>query len=553
MLTSLHISNYALIDEIDIDFHSGLNIITGETGAGKSIMLGALGLLLGGRADTRVVRNRERKSVIEAIFDVSRYGSLKAYCRDNDVEWDEGQCILRREISPNGRSRAFINDSPVTLTQIENVGRQLIDIHSQHQNQLLQNADYQLQVIDSLAANGELLQEYGRRYKALREAAKRLAETRERLTRNKADEEFLRFQLVQIDELKLVDGEQEELEKQRDLLANMTQVKDVLGNAIQALWSDQQSALTQLKKAVDACEELTSVLDGADTLAERLESARVEIQDVAETLNDFDADLQADPGELEQVEERLNAIYALERRHHVDTVGALLAIAADLRMRLDAVENADSAIEELQREVKRCKALARETAQQISERRKKEGEALAETLTATAMPLGMKNLQVKVSVQPADMTATGMDRVEFLFAFNKNQQLTPVGGAASGGEISRLMLSLKSIIARKMQLPSVIFDEVDTGVSGDVANRMGVMMKEMSANLQVITITHLPQVAAKGEWHSKVFKEDDDEATRTRIRTLSDDERVAELALMLSGDAKNAAAIANAKELLQKQ
>lgn len=550
MLQSLHISNYALIDQLDIAFQPGFNIITGETGAGKSIMLGALSLILGGRADTKVVRDKDKKSVIEATFEVSDYSTLKAYCEANDVEWDDGMCILRREIAPAGRSRAFINDSPVTLVQLETVGRQLIDIHSQHQNQLLQDPSYQLRIIDSLAGNDDLLQEYIRRFKALRDARRRYAEARERIEKTRDDEEFLRFQLQQLEALHLVDGEQEELERQRELLANMSDIKSALNTVLDALTNADHNALSCLSTAVEGCEELSSVLEEADSLAERLESARVEIQDVAETLSDYDSDLQADPLELESVEDRLNAIYALQHRHKVSSVSELIALRDSLRERLDDIDSSDNTLEELQREVKRAKALARETAEIISDRRKTEAARFALQLKERALPLGMKNIQCEIRVDRDDMNASGVDKVEFLFAFNKNQPLLPVGGTASGGEISRLMLSIKAIIADKMQLPSIIFDEVDTGVSGDVANRMGEMMQEISRNIQVMSITHLPQVAAKGDAHYKVFKEDDETATRTRIRELSDSERISELALMLSGSPDDVAARANAESLL---
>ncbi len=550
MLQSLHISNYALIDTLDIEFHNGFNIITGETGAGKSIMLGALSLLLGERADAKVVRDKGRKAIIEAVFDVSGYGALREYCVANDIEWDNTQCIMRREVAPAGRSRAFINDSPVTLAQMEIVGRQLIDIHSQHQNQLLQSAEYQLRIIDTLAGNGDLLVEYGRRFRALREAVKRYAEAKKTIERGRDDEEFLRFQLQQLDELNPVEGEQEELERQRELLTNMSQIKTVLNTALDALVNASENAVRQLSVSIDSCEELNSVIEEAESLASRLESARVEIQDVAETLTQYDNDLQADPQELEMVEDRLNAIYSLLHRHKMSTIDELVALRASLKMKLDSLENSDSTLIELQRDVKRAKALARETAMAISERRKAEAVRFAGMLKERAMPLGMKNLRCEVSVTPDDMSVTGIDRLQFLFSFNKNQPLLPVGGVASGGEISRLMLSIKTIIADKMQLPSIIFDEVDTGVSGDVANRMGDMMRDISRCIQVMAITHLPQVAAKGDAHYKVFKEDDESTTHTRIQELTAAQRVDEMAVMLSGSVVNEAARANAESLL---
>lgn len=550
MLKSLHISNYALIDTVDINFHHGFNTITGETGAGKSIMLGALSLILGGRADLKVVRDSGKKSVIEASFEVSKYPKLKEYCLDNDIEWDDTLCILRREIAPAGRSRAFINDSPVTLDLLSHVAMQLVDIHSQHQNQLLTSDEFQLRVIDNLAGNGELLSEYSRRYAAYRNTLKRLHDTKKLIEQNRNDEDFTRFQLEQLDELGLTDGEQEQLEHDRDILSNITDIKSTLSGALDSLSEGTHNALGLLAETSDYCEELSQYLEDSDNISERLETVRIELRDIAETLSAYDQEFQADPEELEAIESRLNTIYSLQQKHHVSTVGELITLREELRDKLDKLENSTFTIEELEKEARRAKAAAKQLALELSQRRSEEAARLEETLRETAMPLGMKNLRTQVKVSQGELTPTGMDKVEFLFAFNKNQPLMPVGGTASGGEISRLMLSIKAIIATKMQLPSIIFDEVDTGVSGDVANRMGAMMQDISRNIQVITITHLPQVAAKGNAHFKVYKEDDDEATHTRIRELNADDRVDELAVMLSGSKVDEAARANARSLL---
>ncbi len=550
MLKSLHISNYALIDTVDINFHHGFNTITGETGAGKSIMLGALSLILGGRADLKAVRDSGKKSVIEASFEVSKYPKLKEYCLDNDIEWDDTLCILRREIAPAGRSRAFINDSPVTLDLLSHVAMQLVDIHSQHQNQLLTSDEFQLRVIDNLAGNGELLSEYSRRYAAYRNTLKRLHDTKKLIEQNRNDEDFTRFQLEQLDELGLTDGEQEQLEHDRDILSNITDIKSTLSGALDSLSEGTHNALGLLAETSDYCEELSQYLEDSDNISERLETVRIELRDIAETLSAYDQEFQADPEELEAIESRLNTIYSLQQKHRVSTVGELITLREELRDKLDKLENSTFTIEELEKEARRAKAAAKQLALELSQRRSEEAARLEETLRETAMPLGMKNLRTQVKVSQGELTPTGMDKVEFLFAFNKNQPLMPVGGTASGGEISRLMLSIKAIIATKMQLPSIIFDEVDTGVSGDVANRMGAMMQDISRNIQVITITHLPQVAAKGNTHFKVYKEDDDEATHTRIRELNADDRVDELAVMLSGSKVDEAARANARSLL---
>ena len=549
MLSALHINNYALIDNIDIDFHNGFNIITGETGAGKSIMLGALSLILGERADIKAVRDSKKKSVIEAIFAVDDTPQLKEFCLAHDLEWDDCSIILRREIAPAGRSRAFINDSPVNLEILGKVAMQLIDIHSQHQNQLLAQPEFQLKIIDNLAHNQELLVEYARLFGTFRNAVKQLHEARKNLEKSRDDEEYTRFQLEQLEELHLVAGEQDELEHDRDVLANVTELKLTLNNALDSLMNGNDNALSLIDEATESCESISSYIED-ESLIQRLESCRIELRDIADSLESIDSRLQADPEQLQAIEERLNSIYSLQHKHRVDSVEALIEIRDSLRARLEMLDNSSFTLEELEKEARRAKAAARQVADELSRRRKDVAERFGQELLKVATPLGMKNLQVKINVEKTDMSITGTDKVEFLFAFNKNQQLMPVGGVASGGEISRLMLSIKTIVAHSMKLPAIIFDEVDTGVSGDVANRMGQMMKDISKNIQVMAITHLPQVAAKGNSHYKVYKEDDDAATYTRIKQLTPTERIDELAVMLSGSKIDGAARANAESLL---
>ena len=550
MLESLHISNYALIDLIDIRFHEGFNVITGETGAGKSIILGALSLLLGSRADTRVVTNPDAKSVIEAVFTVDDYPSLKDFCIREDIEWDDERCILRREISPAGRSRAFVNDSPVPLAKLREVSLHLIDIHSQHQNQLLATPEFQLDVIDTLASNSVRLREYRLRFNAFREAVKRLKIMKAKIERAREDEEFTRYQLEQLDDLNLQPGEQPELERERDVLNNLGAIKSALSKAISTLDSDEGGALRMVELASEACEDLDEVLDASDDISGRLESVRIEISDIASTLSAIDENLGADPSTLDAIEERLSSIYSLCHKHHLPDADALIEFRDGLRDKLRALDCSGDAIEELERDARRAKALAKESAMEISAARKEAAEKFGKRLAEVAMPLGMKNLRCEICVSPADMSATGMDEVEFMVAFNKNQPLMPVGATASGGEISRLMLSIKSIIASSMQLPSIIFDEIDTGVSGDVANRMGAMMLDISKNIQVTTITHLPQVASKGAHQYRVYKEDDENSTHTRIALLSEEDRIRSIAAMLGGSEIDDAAIAAAKSLL---
>lgn len=553
MLETLHISNYALIDTVDIRFYPGLDIITGETGAGKSIMLGALSLLLGARADTKAVRSADRKSVIEAVFTVDSYPQLSRVCAEADIDWDPQRCILRREIAPNGRSRAFVNDSPVPLTRLQEIALHLIDIHSQHNNQLLAQPAFQLQVVDTLAGNADRLREYGRRFEAFRQAVRQLKKAKARLERVRDDEEFTRYQLQQLDEAQLQSGELEQLEKDREVLGNLTAVKADLYDALQALSDGSANAIALVDSAAEACGRLGAALDEADDIPARLAAIRIELADIAATLSETDSELSADPRELEATEERIDALYSLLSRHKADTVDQLIERREELRSRLAALDDSDITIADLEREARRALALARESAAEITAARREAAEAFAATLRGKAMPLGMKNLQVEVRVEPADISATGMDRVEFMFAFNKNQPLMPVGGAASGGEISRLMLCIKAIIADRMSLPSIIFDEIDTGVSGEVASRIGEMMAQISRSLQVIAITHLPQVAARGEHHFKVFKEDDETSTHTRIAELDPAARVDELAMMLGGESSAEAARANAVALLSRK
>ena len=552
MLKSLHISNYALIDSLDIEFDSGLNIITGETGAGKSIIIGALSMLLGGRTDTKAIRREDMKSVIEGTFSLSPSTPLAEILKGADVDFDATTCILRREISPGGRSRAFINDTPVNLTLLREVGLHLVDIHSQHQNQLLATPDFQLNVIDALASNQQLLEEYGKLYSSFREALHKLKVFKAGVERDKANADFMQFQLEQLEELNLHPGELDTLEQSRDQLADSTRGKSLANEALEVLKTGDSNILSLIETARDAIADLETYTESVrnQNLLDRLESASIELNDIAETVETIDASILVDPSELEIADARITEIRAMMRKHGVETESELIAIRDRLEHRLSHLAEADSLALRLETQAKRAKSRARELARTISERRAEAARDFGEKLIETARPLGMKNLQVNIAVEPSELGPTGMDAVEFRFAFNKNQEPIPVGGAASGGEISRIMLSIKSIIANRIELPSIIFDEVDTGVSGDVANRMGLMMLDLAAGLQVIAITHLPQVAAKGKVHFKVFKEDDDLSTHTRMERLTPERRIDELALMLSGSPDDESARHTAGKLL---
>ncbi len=551
MLTSLHISNYALIDVIDIDFSSGFNVITGETGAGKSIILGALSLILGGRADTKVLRDGGKKSIVEAIFNIAKYQNIKQILKENDLDDDGDNLSLRREITPQGRSRAFVNDTPVTLDILKEVALQLVDIHSQHQNLLLASNEYQLQIIDALADNKKRLEQYAEKYGEYRKAMKQYVALRKQIEQSRNNQEFMRFQLQRLDEANLYPGMLEELEHQRDILANVTEIKDNLGRMLSYLCDSQTAILSQLKESISIAEELDGIVDDASDVSSRLNEVKIELQDIAETYQNYDRNLNADPAQLESIENSLADLYDLFRRHNTNSVDRLIEIAADYRKQLSEVDNADELLKELQHKILHAKNEALEVAREISEARKAQAESFAAELRETAVPLGMKNLTVKIDVAQTELSPTGIDEIEFLFAFNKNQSPLPIRNSASGGEISRIMLSVKAIVAGKMQLPSIIFDEVDTGVSGEIAHRMGLLMQQISQNIQVIAITHLPQVAAKGVSHYKVFKQDSETETNTCITRLNDSQRIDEIALMLSGSSVNQAARDNALSLLR--
>lgn len=550
MLKSLHISNYALIDVIDINFSSGFNVITGETGAGKSIILGALSLILGGRADTKVLRNTSKKAIVEAIFDISKYYNIKQILGENELDDEGDELSLRREITLQGRSRAFVNDTPVTLDVLKEIALQLVDIHSQHQNLLLASSDYQLKIIDALADNKDRLAEYTVRYNAYRKAMKQYVVLRKQIEQSKTNQEFMRFQLQQLEDADLYPGMLEELEHQRDLLANATEIKSGLGQIISRLSESQTAILPQLKDITAIVSDLGDVVDDSPDVLNRLNNVKIELQDIAETYMNFDRNLNADPALLENIENQLAKLYDLLRRHGANNIERLIEISNDFKKQLTEVDNADDLLKELQHKIVKAKNEAMQIAKQISEARKEHALKFASLLREKAMPLGMNNLNVEIEVSPSELSPTGIDTIEFLFAFNKNQTPLPIRNSASGGEISRIMLSVKAIVADKMQLPSIIFDEVDTGVSGEIAHRMGAMMQQIAQNIQVITITHLPQVAAKGVSHYKVFKKDSETETNTCITQLTPEQRIDEIALMLSGSEVNQAARNNAVSLL---
>lgn len=549
MLTRLYISNYALIDQLEIEFSDGLTIITGETGAGKSIIMGALSLILGERADTHAIRDRQAKTIVEASFDIKDY-RLKAFFDNNDIDYYEHECIVRREIGVNGRSRAFVNDTAVTVSVLRELTSHLVDIHSQHSNMLLSRPQFQLSVLDNIAGNASMLKTYSARYLHYKALQSMLRSQQESYNKGKAEMDYLRFQLNQFDELKLHKGEEDELEELQKKLSNVTDSKEALWKVETALDGEENSIISQLSTLSQVLADTENNLSEIAGLSDRMQSAVIELKDIAHSVMSVNDDLSDDPEQLEQVTQRLDAIYSLERKHNVKSVDELLDIEARYRRQIEEIDNSDERIGQLKHDIEVQEKELASLSHQLSTRRKQAASDFVCQLLPLAQGLGMKNLKFDVKFIPVGYGPSGCDAVEFLFAFNKNQDLLPVQETASGGEISRLMLSIKSIIARIMNLPTIIFDEVDTGVSGDIASRIGDMMGDIAKHIQVIAITHLPQVAAHGMHHMKVFKTDAPDGTYTSVQVLNREEHVLEIARMLSGKDVNQAAIDNAKSLV---
>ena len=550
MIKQLHISNYALIDRLDIGFDDGLTIITGETGAGKSIILGALSLILGERADTRTIRDTAAKTIVEATFDVAGY-KLERFFQDNDIDWNEHECLIRRELSPTGRSRAFINDTPVSLNVLQELSTRLLDIHSQHSNMLLSRPAFQLSILDNIAQNSQLLEKYHLTHLDYRNALSQLEKTRQEMEQLKRNEDYIRFQLNQLQEMQLQPDEDQHLESLQNKLSNITTLKETLWSVENNLNSEENSVLERLTAIAQQLEEAEHNLNEIEGMPARVRSALIELKDISMSVSSIVNTLNDDPGELARVDDRLNNIYSLERKHNAQDVNQLIGIQQDYERQLSEIEHNDDIIEELEARVEANRAAAMDLASQLSIRRHDAAKRFGKEFLGLASPLGMKNIAFEVAFVETELTPNGTDSVNFMMAFNKNQQPMPVKDIASGGEISRVMLCIKTIIARHMQLPSIIFDEVDTGVSGDVANMVGEMMADIAASIQVIAITHLPQVAANGDHHLRVYKTDTDKETLTRVEALDQQEHITEIARMLSGRRLDQAAIENAKSLIK--
>lgn len=551
MLRSLYIQNYALIEKLDIGFDSGFSVITGETGAGKSIILGAIGLLLGQRADVKSIRKGATKCVIEAHFDVSAYG-MKPFFEANELEYED-ECILRRELYASGKSRAFINDTPASLAQMKELGELLIDVHSQHQNLLLNKEGFQLNVLDLLAHDEAELAAYQKLYNDWRQARQDLEELVARAEQSRADEDYIRFQLEQLEEANLTDGEQEELEQEAEMLTYAEDIKAGLYRAGQALNADEGSVLEALKDCQNTMMGLRSVFAPAGELADRLDSVYIELKDISQEVADKEEEVEFNPARLDEVNARLNLIYSLQQKHRVDTVKALLSLQENYALQLSAITSSDEDIARLEARVKELFTQVTAQAQVLTEARTRAAREVERQMSARLVPLGMPNVRFQVEIGTRKEPGVhGADTVNFLFSANKNGVLQSISQVASGGEIARVMLSVKAMIAGAVKLPTIVFDEIDTGVSGEIADRMADIMQEMGDNdRQVISITHLPQIAARGRAHYKVYKEDNEVETNSHIRRLTDDERVEELAHMLSGATLTEAALNNARALLK--
>ena len=551
MLSQLYIKNFTLIDELDMKFHSGFSVITGETGAGKSIILGAIGLLLGQRADSKSVKMGADRCVIEAHFNLSRYG-MEDFFEQNEIDYDAEDTIIRRELTAAGKSRAFINDIPVALSMLKELGERLVDVHSQHQNLLLNKQDFQLSVVDVIAQDTKELEDYGRTFTHYQNLKKEEQRLREEIEQGRQSVDFMQFQFDELTNARLEDGEQEELEQRSETMSHSEDIKTALYEAETALSGDENGVVGNLKRAVSALQGIERVYPDVAELTERMNSCYIELKDAAGEVSGKLEDVDFDPAELETVNTRLDRIYELEKKYKVDSIAGLLDIQEDLGRKLSNIENSDEALADLQQQVEAAMKEACTKADVLSKKRQKAAEAIEKQMQSRLVPLGMPHVRFQIVVEKEPLSRNGQDKVSFLFSANTSTPLQPVAQVASGGEIARVMLSLKAMISGAVKLPTIIFDEIDTGVSGKIAEQMAQIMAEMGRNeRQVISITHLPQIAALGTTHYKVYKEETPQGTTSHMQMLTQDERVSEIAQMLSGSDVSEAAIQNAKQLLK--
>ena len=551
MLKHLYIKNFALIDILDIDLYPGFSVITGETGAGKSIVLGAIGLLLGQRADLKTLKQGADRCVIEAHFDLSRY-QMEAFFEENDIEYDAEDCIIRRELTAAGKSRAFINDTPVQLSMLKELGERLVDVHSQHQNLLLNKQDFQMSVLDIIADDAKQLTAYQESYDAYHQAANELEALKEEIERNRKNVDFLQFQYQELADARLQPGEQEELEQKSETMTHSEEIKSALYEADNALQADETGIVTQLRSAMNALKGIGRVLPEAEELATRMDSTYIELKDIAGEVSGLMDDVDFDPAELDTVNERLDHLYDLQKKYHAEDTEALIAQRDSLQQQLENLDNSDEALREREQQVAQLKTQCQQLADALTKLRMKAAKTVEKEMQQRLVPLGMPNIRFQISITQEGLAANGQDKVAYLFSANTSTPLQPVSQVASGGEIARVMLALKAMISGAVKLPTIIFDEIDTGVSGKIAEKMAEIMHEMGSHeRQVISITHLPQIAALGSAHYKVEKEETAQGTTSKMALLTPEERITEIAQMLSGSKVTDAAIQNAKQLLR--
>lgn len=555
MLKHLYISNFTLINELDMNFNPGFSVITGETGAGKSIIIGAVSMLLGNRADLKMIRNGKDKCIVEAVFSISDYDQdfINRFLTDNDLDNNGDECILRREININGKNRAFINDTPVILASLKELGEHLLDIHSQHQNLMLNKEDFQLNVIDVFAQNKKVLAEYQDLFKTYKSEASKLEEQQASISRIKENEDFLQFQNKELSEANLEEGEQESLEQQSELLTHAEEIKNTLYNADSLLSSDEHNIITQLRSISDSMNNIQNVYPDAEVLTNRLNDCVIELKDISREIVSHVEDIDYDPEKLQAINSRLDTIYTLEKKYHTSNIPDLIKKHEEIKSQLSRIDNFDVDFKAQQDKVDRLKESCVKKANALTASRQKAARKIEKELAARLIPLGIPNVKFKIDMtQQKELTAKGLDRITYLFSSNSSSSLSPIAQVASGGEVSRVMLSLKAMMSRVTGLPTIIFDEIDTGVSGRVAEQMAHIMKEMGDNKhQVICITHLPQIAAIGSTHYKVTKTETSQGTNSLMTLLSPEERVKEIAQMLSGSDISIAAIENARTLLK--
>lgn len=551
MLKQLYIKNFTLIDELNIQMHPGFSVITGETGAGKSIILGAIGLLLGNRADSKSIKAGRDRCVIEAHFDLSKY-DMQQFFTDNDIDEDLSDTIIRRELTATGKSRAFINDTPVSLTKMRELGEQLVDIHSQHQNLLLQKEDFQLNVVDIIAQDEKQRKNYEAAYNQYKQANQKLNALKAEIEKNRENEDFLRFQFKELDEAQLQNGEQEELEQEYEMLSHSEDIKTALFQADNHLSGDDGNIIERLKQTSEQLANIKDVYPEVTELLERIDSSYIELKDIAQEVNGLTDHVEFDPARLETINERLDKLNSLQQKFHVRDLGELIETYHQLKEQLSHIDHSDEDVEALEQEVAQLLEKAQKQAKELTAIRTKAAKKVEEEMKQRLIPLGIPNVRFSISLTEKPLSHDGGDKVSFLFSANKSTPLQPVTQVASGGEIARVMLSLKAMISGAVKLPTIIFDEIDTGVSGKIAEKMAQIMVEMGNHeRQVLSITHLPQIAAMGSHHYKVSKEETDKGTISRMTELSQQERVQEIAQMLSGSDVSEAALANAKELLR--